>query len=145
MKPTQFKEIMSKRKKQPHARGLPLKAVVCVASMLLVDTDTAKAAPVSIDSRATMSATFPRPVRVEAPESSNPGTDLHQRRDAESSRQTSGHQRQRNANTFTGDSVAILVSTCLLLLGMLVFGTRMLPSLFRGAAHWTASRLTSVD
>lgn len=49
------------------------------------------------------------------------------------------------AKILTLDCTAMLVSTCLLLLGMLVFGTRMLPAAVQAFTHWTASRFAPVE
>lgn len=49
------------------------------------------------------------------------------------------------ARSLTLDCVAMLVSTCLLLLGMLVFGTRMLPATVRALTSWTASQTLPME
>lgn len=43
------------------------------------------------------------------------------------------------------DSVAMLTGTCLLLLGMMVFGTRLLPAGVRALANWSASHTAAAD
>ncbi len=49
------------------------------------------------------------------------------------------------AKILTLDVVSMLVSSCLLLVGLLVFGTRVIPLAVRGLAHWRASGLTSAE